>query len=269
MLAKLDIVTKDDKQERIAKDAVNFTPLEKPAGLLIFDDVFFASKETIHRFFPSGQGPVNLPDYAIGQLRKSATELIYDPNIETTQGLVVSGHSAGVDTDRGTTADYFRLGRSGYGHAVKLDETKLQTTVTHKHTGKITHYTYTLNPKRVLVNLSSDYNSTKVDPASIDKKSCANNDAKVGTYKDDKFKPVYLSEVIASGGRKGSTLLDEYPSILSWSLIQGSKESISSTNSVVLVNDDTDDKQIGFDLSKNEKVNTIPANAMLLCKLYS
>ncbi|MBD2798462.1 hypothetical protein ID856_18515, partial [Xenorhabdus sp. 18] len=265
----------------------NFTPLETPTGLFVYD--YYLSKyvgggdsnikfnpepaTTIGSFFNRNEnGPVNLPDNAIAELRDSRDGYLFTLGKETAKSEILLGDAAKVlHKDKPNESVYvpnkFRVGRTDYGDPVKLNKTTLRTTVTDNQTGAMRAYTYTMTPKRMFVNLSvGGEGSSASDGTPVDPSHCENNSLKMYYPKVDKFKSVKLTDVWRSRGAEGKepTLLDEYPDILAWKMFQS-----GTPKSVIKVNDDTDnDKQVGLDLSTRQ-TESVKTNDILVCLIYS
>ncbi|CDG16250.1 hypothetical protein [Xenorhabdus doucetiae] len=276
VLAKLDIVTKDDKQERIANTPVNFTAPEKPTGLLVYNqDVSQYGGTNVtnqpepivglaYKFFSSGNGPVNLPDRTIAELRDAANTPVFDPDSETAIAEVTRGSTAVVYNPE---FGKFYLGKMNGGDAPALGLTELKLSVINDKTGAIKAYTHTLNYQRQLTNIMSINSATGAGYVTND------NDCSSGKYGGNPgqsytLTAVNLSEIIpVSGVSQGITLLEEYPDLRHWTLLSwaDSKHAVAPDSVKLMVKDDrpgvpTVGKLVTYDISTKQITDVIPAS---------
>ncbi|MDC9595213.1 hypothetical protein, partial [Xenorhabdus sp. IM139775] len=287
--AKLALMTEEGKQESIADSVVNFRAVEVAAGLFIYD--YWRSTEwsatpeprtTLHRFYDSTKnGPYNIPDATMAELRLKPEQGLFDPDTETAVHRVVKGKAAEAIP---TFKNKYWLG-SEYNNPV-MEETVLETTVSHKTEGYSITYVYTLKPQRVFINMT-DSNNSVANRHLIKREDFNLDDCSKNTALDtagNTYRPVMLSHVMRTGNGQG--LLDEYSDITQWELIRGVTAGIhwhkdgrgtpTRTPIIKVINDIRDTEKlgemIGFDISSNTRLHDgeeIPPDAMLLCLFNS
>ncbi|MDC9581522.1 Ig-like domain-containing protein [Xenorhabdus sp. PR6a] len=288
VLARLALVTETGKQESEANTVVKFTSIPQPAGLFVYDywNAEYKTRTTkipepgttLHRFYQDTEnGPYNIPDSAVAELRNEFNTGLFDPRNETAVSRVVTGKAATI-----TNANKYRL-MTGY-HSVK-EPTTLETTVTGKN-GETSIYTYTLKPQRVFINMTN-HNNSAVTSGFINRLDISLDNCEDNTAKDtagNTYSPVMLSQVMRTGS--GQTLLDEYPDITQWELIslvtagyhwqKNGTGTPTYTPIIKVINDSPEtvnpNALISFDISNNTVISEnekMPSNAILLCLFNS
>ncbi|MDC9581519.1 Ig-like domain-containing protein [Xenorhabdus sp. PR6a] len=293
--ARLALVTETGKQESKANTAVKFTTPTLPAGLFVYSywnstyDTRDTHKpepvKTLHRFYRNTeQGPYNIPDSAVAELRVEPNTGLFDPRTETAVTRVVTGKAAAPS---GYGNKYWVGSR--YKNPV-IEPTTLEMTVTHNINGGSTGYTYTLNPQRVFIDMTNRNNSAVlysfINRHVISLDNCEDNTAK--DTGGNTYSPVMLSQVMRTGLQTGSdqTLLDEYLDITQWHLIssvtaghnwdENGYGTPTRTPIIKVIQDQRNlenlGDMIGFDISSNTILGEnekMPPDAMLLCLFNS
>ncbi|MDC9594916.1 hypothetical protein [Xenorhabdus sp. IM139775] len=293
--ARLALVTEEGKQESKANTAVKFNSVSQPAGLFVYSywDSSYDTRNThrpepattLHRFYRDTEnGPYNVPDSAVAELRITPDQSLFDLHTETAVTRVVEG---GAASPSGYVNKYWVGSR--YKNPV-MEPTTLEMTVTSNESGGSTTYTYTLNPQHTFINMTNRNNSVAIydfiKRADFNLDKCENN-----TNKDTAgniYSSVNLSHVMRTGTyqKPSQTLLDEYPDITQWGLISlvtaghdwnEKGWGIPTRKTIIKVIDDTkgsktQGQMIGFDISSNTTLNDgekMPPNAILLCLFNS
>ncbi|MBD2786502.1 inverse autotransporter beta domain-containing protein, partial [Xenorhabdus sp. DI] len=274
--AVLEFVTKDGKkQEVLANTPVNFTPPEKPTGLLVYneDNTQYGGRANptnqpepivglAYKFFSSGNGPVNIPERTMAELRDAANTPVFDPDSETAIAEVTRGSTAAAPKPE--TGKFF-LGKENDVDAPALGLTELKLSVTNNKTGAIKAYTHTLNYQRQLTNIMSRNSATGASYVSGDN-DCSSSKYGGNSGQSYTLTAVNLSEIIpVSGVSQGITLLEEYNDLRHWTLLSWAYSGYVAPDKVkLMVKDDrpgapTVGKLVTYDMSTKQITDVIPA----------
>ncbi|WP_338883502.1 inverse autotransporter beta domain-containing protein [Xenorhabdus sp. TH1] len=255
---KLELVTKEGKQESIANTTVKFIPVDQPVGLYVYN----VNNPDINRFYQSDEnGPHNLFDSLISELRIKRDEPIFTPggdeegNLERVSGIMglirnYSDPQYPGDGEPGT----FRFG-GGQSTPVL---TMFRLTVTNKRTGAIQAYTYTVKPLRYFDGSYSDKPNHK---------DCSDVGKVYGTPAVLRAKLSEVWPLDAPGHfpvkKDGTTLLEEFPNIMDWGLIKRPSPIIKIYDNL-LSNTGTPDAYINFNVN-TRTIDPTPQDGGLLC----
>ncbi|WP_053014253.1 MULTISPECIES: inverse autotransporter beta domain-containing protein [Xenorhabdus] len=253
--AKLEIVTKDGKRESTANTDVTFISVDQPAGLYVYNN----NNTSVSRFYQSHEnGPHNLFASLYAELRVDpGTPLITDAKVETGDYEIVSGLAASVYTKDKQILKPVIDGINGtiefaLQPNTTMIPTKFRATITNNQTGAIRTYTYTVKPLRYFNGLA--YDTTKY--------TCETSYEAYGSPgKSSRFSTVKLTDLWPwsdpKSGRNiakdGTSLLEEFPNIMDWSII-GTDVTQPSNNPnpipTVFNNVVGQNKLVGFDVQK-------------------
>ncbi|WP_338803912.1 inverse autotransporter beta domain-containing protein [Xenorhabdus griffiniae] len=214
---KLELVTKEGKQESVANTAVKFISVDQPAGLHLFN----AFNPDIHHFYQSNEnGPHNLFESLRGELRIKSDTPIFTPGGDEEGKLeTVAGNGVLIDYD---SADPFMFPLSTDGNDwTSLAPTTLRLTVTNKRTGAIRTYTYTIKPRRYFTyNEPDPKNQDCIAMETVGQMRAQLSDVWPVSWEGDPTTYLPIQMV-----KDGTTLLEEFPNLIDWGLMNGKQSS--------------------------------------------
>ncbi|MDC9581523.1 inverse autotransporter beta domain-containing protein [Xenorhabdus sp. PR6a] len=282
--AKLEFVTESGKQEQTADTAVNFVPVDQPAGLYIYNsDNISGNTPLVDKFYNSDEnGPYNLFPSLQGELRIDRdTPLIVDFNLEEGDYKIVSGQSVSQYNSV--------IGPNGQGtidFRSSTIPTQLRAIVTNKQTGAMRAYTYTIKPLRYF----AVFTDGMIRPQTESCDHQGRRNPQDLNLPPDGYLPTQSVKVTdlwplswqapnttpIHNVKYGTTLLEEFPNIMDWGLI-GNATGTPEINPkrAMLAYDDrnpaSDEKNgyVGFDIDSHNIVDRSEVDSQVVCLMAS